>query len=101
MKKFMRLGPATSFDDQLNSVPSIHIRCNDGKLSGYGNLGLAQPTSLRQSDAPGFERRPLRHASEQHIGCLVEVTSQHRVTTPVSIGTEQLTRIGVEELTTL
>ena len=52
---------------------------NDGQLSGDGNLGFAQPASLRKSDAPGFERRPLRDTSEQHVGCFVEITAQHLV----------------------
>src|SRR5215470_13542662 len=52
---------------------------NDGKLSSDGNLGFAQPTSLRKPDAPGFERRPLCDTGEQHIGCLVEITSQHLI----------------------
>jgi hypothetical protein len=30
---------------------------DDGKLSSDRNLGLAQPASLREPDAPGFERR--------------------------------------------
>jgi hypothetical protein len=52
---------------------------NDGKLSSDGNLGFAEPASLRKPDAPGFKRRPLCYAGEQDIGCLVEVTSQHRI----------------------
>ena len=52
---------------------------NDGKLASDGNLGFTQPASLRKSDAPGFERRPLRDTGEQHVGCLVEVTSQHLI----------------------
>ena len=49
---------------------------NDGKLSSHGDLGFAQSASLRKPDAPGFERRPLFYAGEQHIGGLVEVSSQ-------------------------
>jgi hypothetical protein len=52
---------------------------NDGKLSSHGNLGFAYPASLREPDAPGFECRPLYYTGEQHIGCLVEVTSQHLI----------------------
>jgi hypothetical protein len=52
---------------------------NDGKLSSHGNLGFAYPASLRKPDAPGFECRPLYYTGEQHIGCLVEVTSQHLI----------------------
>src|SRR5258708_6070450 len=52
---------------------------NDGKLSSDGNLGFVQPASLRKPDAPGFERRPLCHTGEQHIGCLVEIASQHLI----------------------
>src|SRR5215467_15666555 len=52
---------------------------NDGKLSSHGNLGFANPASLRKPDAPGLERRPLCYTGEQHIGCLVEVTSQHLI----------------------
>src|SRR5262245_12820497 len=52
---------------------------NDGKLSSHGNLGFAQPASLRKPDAPSLECRPLCYAGEQHIGCLVEVTSQHLI----------------------
>src|SRR5215470_7239859 len=50
---------------------------NDGELSSDGNLGFAQPTSLRKPDAPGFERRPFCYTGEQHIGCLVEIAPQH------------------------
>src|ERR1700755_2723562 len=50
-----------------------------GKLSSHGDLGFAQSASLRKPDAPGFERRPLCYAGEQHIGSLVEVTSQQFV----------------------
>src|SRR5439155_20296681 len=52
---------------------------NDSKLSSDRNLGLAQPASLREPDAPGFERRPLCYTGEQHIGCLVEVASKHLI----------------------
>ena len=52
---------------------------NDGKLSSDGNLGLAEPASLRKPDAPGFQRRPSCYAGEKNIGCLIEVTSQHRI----------------------
>src|SRR5262249_37071576 len=34
---------------------------------------------LRKPDAPGFECRPLCYTREQHIGFLVEVTSQHLI----------------------
>jgi hypothetical protein len=44
---------------------------NDGELSSDGNLGFAEPASLRKPDAPGFQRRPLCYAGEQDIGCLV------------------------------
>jgi hypothetical protein len=50
---------------------------NDGKLSSNGNLGFAQATSLGEPDTPGFECRPFCYTGEQHIGCLVEITSQH------------------------
>src|SRR2546427_7930371 len=52
---------------------------NDGKLSSHGNLGFAEPASPRNPDPPGFECRPLCYTGEQHIGCLVEVTSQHLI----------------------
>ena len=52
---------------------------NNSKLSSHGNLGFAQSASLRKSDAPGFERRPLCYTGEQHISRLVEVTSQHLI----------------------
>src|SRR5919197_2696893 len=52
---------------------------NDGKLSSHGSLGFANPASLRNPNSPGFECRPLCDTGEQHIGCLVEVTSQHLV----------------------
>ena len=50
---------------------------NDGKLSSNGNLGFAQATSLGEPDTPGFECRPFCYTGEQHIGCLVEITSQY------------------------
>src|SRR6266516_21725 len=56
-----------------------HSVQNDSKLSSDGNLGFAQPASLRKPDAPGFERRPLCYTGEQHVGCLIEVTSQHLI----------------------
>ena len=56
-----------------------HSVQNDSKLSSDGNLGFAQPASLRKPDAPGFERRPFCYPGEQHIGCLVEVTSQQLI----------------------
>src|SRR6059058_972038 len=52
---------------------------NDGKLSSHGNLGFTKPASLRKPDSPGFECRPLCYTGEQHIGGLVEVTSQHLI----------------------
>ena len=52
---------------------------NDGKFAGNGNLGFAQPASLRQPNAPGFEHRPLCDTGEQYIGCFVKITSQHRI----------------------
>src|SRR5438876_11751412 len=52
---------------------------NDGKFSSHGNLGFAKPASLRKPDSPGFECGPLCYTGEQHIGGLVEVTSQHLI----------------------
>src|SRR5262249_28057740 len=56
-----------------------HPMQNDGKLSSDGNFGFAQPASFRKPDAPSLECRPLCYAGEQHIGCLIEVTSQHLI----------------------
>jgi hypothetical protein len=49
--------PLASFDDHLNSVPSIHIRCRMiASFRATVDLGFAQCASLRKPDAPGFER---------------------------------------------
>src|SRR5262245_29119393 len=45
----------------------------------HGNLGFAQPASLRKPNAPSFECRPLCDTGEQHVGCLVEIGSQHLI----------------------
>jgi hypothetical protein len=76
--KDQRLGP--SIDDHFEfGAFDPHSVQNDGKLSSDRNLGFAQPASLRKPDTPGFKRRPLCYAGEQDIGCLVKVTSQHRI----------------------
>ena len=70
---------AAPFDDQLNSVPSIHIRCRmTASFRATATLALRSPFASH-AHAPGFESRPLRNTREQHIGCFVEVTSQHPV----------------------
>jgi hypothetical protein len=50
---------ATSFDDQLNSVPSIHIRCRITASFRFA------------PDAPRFERRPLCNKGEQRVSRFV------------------------------
>src|SRR6516162_2268630 len=54
---------------------------DDGKLASDRDLGLAQPASLCEPDAPGFERRPFCDAREYYVGCFVEVASQQLVAT--------------------
>src|SRR5262245_50617111 len=43
---------AVPSDDQLNSVPSIHIRC---RMTSYSDAGLAQAPAFCDAHAPSLE----------------------------------------------
>ena len=47
-----------------------HAVQNDRELARDGDLGLAEPVSLGELGSPSLQRRPFRHAGQQHAGPL-------------------------------
>src|SRR6516165_6464710 len=45
-----------------------HAVKDDCELARDGNLGLAQPVAFGEPGAPSLQRRPFRHAGQQHAG---------------------------------
>ena len=66
--------------DQRNSVPSIHIRLQDGgKFAGDCDTGLAEAFAFCDAHAPGFESRPSGNSRQQHIRRFKQIASEHAV----------------------
>src|SRR5690242_16075174 len=79
--------------DQLNSVPSTHMRCRMTELARDGNLGLAQPVAFGEPRAPSLQRRPFRHAGQKYAGRLEQIHAEHGVSTlGYSTGAIELSR---------
>ena len=64
---------------ELGSIDP-HAMQNDGELTGDRNLGLAEPVALGEPCSPSFERRPFRHAGQQHPGSFEQIHAEHGVT---------------------
>src|ERR1700742_2523286 len=72
---------AVSFDDHLNSVPSIHIRCRmTASFRATATLALRSPLRFasRMPHALSADHFATRVSST--LAALVEVTSQHFIT---------------------
>src|SRR6516165_11905074 len=65
---------------KLGSVDP-HAVQNDCELARDGDCGLSQPISLGEPQPPSLQRRPFRHAGQQHAGCFEKITAEHGVTT--------------------
>jgi len=57
-----------------------HAVQNDRELARDGDLGLAAPVSLGELGSPSLQRRPFRHAGQQHAGRFEQIHAQHGVT---------------------
>src|SRR6516162_10750317 len=53
-----------------------HTVQNDCELTRDSDLGLAEPITLGEPHPPSLQRRPFRHAGQQHVGC-----AEHGITT--------------------
>src|SRR6201989_1908570 len=56
--------------DQLNSVPSTHMRCRmTASLRATATLALRSPLRLTSFTPPGLHGGPFRDAGQQNPGC--------------------------------
>jgi hypothetical protein len=66
--------PAACFDDHLNSLPSIHMRCGmTASFRATAILALRSPLRFATLRPQALSDDPFCYTGEQHIGRLVEV----------------------------
>ena len=71
---------AASLFDQLNSVPSIHIRCKmTASFRATATLALLRLLRLATRMPQALKGRPFRDARQKHVGSLVQIASQQSV----------------------
>ena len=52
----------------------------DRELARDGDFSLAKPIALGEPRPPRFQRRPFRHAGQQHAGRFEQIHAEHAVT---------------------
>jgi len=71
---------AACFDDHLNSLPSIHIRCRiTASFRAMATLALRSPLRFASRMPQALSADQLCYTGEQHISCLVVITSQQLI----------------------
>jgi hypothetical protein len=63
------------------SLVDPHAVQNDRELARDGDCGLSEPIAFGEPHPPSLERRPFRHAGQQHASRFEKITAQHGVTT--------------------